>query len=89
MIEGILLEGLIYGIMVLAVFITFRVLNFADMTVYGSFPLGAAIMAVCLVKGLPSTLAFCLAFFGGAAAGPPKDNGPGPGFSLGRGPAKH
>ncbi|MDR2051963.1 MAG: ABC transporter permease [Treponema sp.] len=69
MIEGILLEGLIYGIMVLAVFITFRVLNFADMTVDGSFPLGAAIMAVCLVKGLPPALAFGLAFLGGAAAG--------------------
>jgi putative ABC transport system permease protein len=69
MIEGILLEGLIYGIMVLAVFITFRVLNFADMTVDGSFPLGAAIMAVCLIRGLPPALAFCLAFLGGAAAG--------------------
>jgi putative ABC transport system permease protein len=69
MIEGILLEGLIYGIMVLAVFITFRVLNFADMTVDGSFPLGAAIMAVCLVRGLPSPLAFALAFLGGAGAG--------------------
>jgi putative ABC transport system permease protein len=33
MIEGILTEGLVYGIMVLAVFITFRILNFADMTV--------------------------------------------------------
>ncbi|MDR1353798.1 MAG: ABC transporter permease [Treponema sp.] len=69
MIEGILLEGLIYGIMVLAVLITFRILNFADMTVDGSFPLGAAIMAVCLLKGLPSAFAFCLAFLGGAAAG--------------------
>ena len=69
MIEGILLEGLIYGIMVLAVFITFRVLNFADMTVDGSFPLGAAVMAVCLIRGLPPALAFCLAFLGGAAAG--------------------
>jgi putative ABC transport system permease protein len=39
------------------------------MTVDGSFPLGAAIMAVCLINGLPSALAFCLAFLGGAAAG--------------------
>jgi putative ABC transport system permease protein len=69
MVEGILIEGLIYGIMVLAVFITFRVLNFADMTVDGSFPLGAAIMAVILVKGFPPIAAIGVAFAGGALAG--------------------
>ncbi|MDR2071629.1 MAG: ABC transporter permease [Treponema sp.] len=69
MIEGILIEGLIYGIMVLAVFITFRILNFADMTVDGSFPLGAAIMAVMLTKGLPTIAAIGIAFIGGALAG--------------------
>jgi putative ABC transport system permease protein len=69
MIEGILIEGLIYGIMVLGVFLTFRVLNFADMTVDGSFPLGAAIMAVMLIKGLPPAAAMALAFIGGALAG--------------------
>ncbi|MDR3144638.1 MAG: ABC transporter permease [Treponema sp.] len=69
MVEGILIEGLIYGIMVLGVFITFRVLNFADMTVDGSFPLGAAIMAVMLIQGLPSILAIGIAFAGGALAG--------------------
>jgi putative ABC transport system permease protein len=69
MLEGILIEGFIYGIMVLGVFITFRVLNFADMTVDGSFPLGAAIMAVMLINGLPPAAAVGLAFFGGAAAG--------------------
>ncbi|GMO51171.1 MAG: ABC transporter permease [Termitinemataceae bacterium] len=69
MIEGILTEGLIYGIMVLAVFITFRVLNFADMTVDGSLPLGAAILTVSLVAGVPSPLALIFAFLGGAAAG--------------------
>jgi putative ABC transport system permease protein len=69
MVEGILIEGLIYGIMVLAVFITFRILNFADMTVDGSFPLGAAIMAVMLIKGLPPIAAIGIAFTGGALAG--------------------
>ncbi|MDR3334053.1 MAG: ABC transporter permease [Treponema sp.] len=69
MIEGILIEGLIYGIMVWGVFITFRVLNFADMTVDGSFPLGAAIMAVMLLKGVSPILAMALAFAGGALAG--------------------
>jgi putative ABC transport system permease protein len=37
MIEGIFVEGLIYGIMVLGVFITFRILDFPDLTVDGSF----------------------------------------------------
>ncbi|MDR0663314.1 MAG: ABC transporter permease [Spirochaetaceae bacterium] len=69
MIEGILTEGLVYGIMVLAVFITFRILNFADMTVDGSLPLGAAIMTVCMVNGQHTVIAFLLAFLGGAAAG--------------------
>jgi putative ABC transport system permease protein len=69
MIEGILTEGLVYGIMVLAVFITFRVLNFADMTVDGSLPLGAAIMAMMLLNGFPPALALFIAFLGGAAAG--------------------
>ncbi|GMO43633.1 MAG: ABC transporter permease [Termitinemataceae bacterium] len=69
MIEGILIEGLVYGIMVLAVFITFRVLNFADMTVDGSLPLGAAIMTVCLINGLPPFVSVFIAFCGGAVAG--------------------
>lgn len=51
MIEGILVEGLIYGLMVFGVFITFRILDFPDLTVDGSFPLGAVIMAVMLIKG--------------------------------------
>jgi putative ABC transport system permease protein len=69
MIAGILTEGFIYGIMTLGVFITFRVLNFADMTVDGSFPLGAVIMGVALTQGLPSGAALALAFTGGALAG--------------------
>jgi putative ABC transport system permease protein len=69
MIAGILTEGFIYGIMVLGVFVTFRVLNFADMTVDGSFPLGACILGVLLSRGLPFSLALFMAFLGGAAAG--------------------
>ncbi|MEN6476978.1 MAG: ABC transporter permease [Rectinema sp.] len=42
MLEGILVEGLLYGILALGVFISFRVLDFADMTVEGAFPAGAA-----------------------------------------------
>jgi putative ABC transport system permease protein len=69
MIQGILIEGLVYGIMALAVFITFRVLDFADMTVDGSFPLGSAIMGVLLVGGMNPFLAILIAFACGAAAG--------------------
>lgn len=69
MIEGILIEGFIYGIMVLGVFITFRVLNFADMTVDGSFPLGACILGTALSQGLPVPAALLLAFAGGGLAG--------------------
>jgi putative ABC transport system permease protein len=55
--------------MVLGVFITFRVLNFADMTVDGSFPLGACILGVLLSRGFPFSIALLAAFCGGAGAG--------------------
>src|SRR5690242_3058041 len=69
MIEGILVEGLIYRIMVLGVFITFRVLDFPDLTVDGSFPLGAAIMVQCILLGVNLWLALLIAFVGGVLAG--------------------
>lgn len=69
MIEGIFVEGLIYGIMVLGVFITFRILDFPDLTVDGSFPLGAAIMATMIVSGYNVFFALFAAFAGGIAAG--------------------
>ena len=69
MIEGIFVEGLIYGIMALGVFMTFRVLNFPDLTVDGSFPMGAAIMAMALTAGLSVLTGLLLAFAGGILAG--------------------
>ena len=69
MISSILIEGLIYGIMVLGVFVTFRVLNFCDMTVDGSFPMGGCILAACLVHGMSPAAALLVAFAGGLAAG--------------------
>lgn len=65
----ILIEGLIYGIMALGVFISFRVLDFPDLTVDGSFPLGAAVMAACLIGGIPFVPAFLLTFAAGTLAG--------------------
>src|SRR5574344_1624171 len=69
MISSILIEGLIYGIMVLGVFGTFRVLNFCDMTVDGSFPLGACVFATCLIHGVPAPLGLLIAFASGLVAG--------------------
>jgi len=69
MIEGIFVEGLIYGIMALGVFFTFRVLDFPDLTVDGSFPLGAVIMAMSIQQGIGLTAGIFLAFSGGVAAG--------------------
>jgi putative tryptophan/tyrosine transport system permease protein len=69
MIHSILIEGLIYGIMVLGVFASFRILNFCDMTVDGSFPMGGCIFAACLLHGIAPSVALLIAFTGGLAAG--------------------
>ena len=69
MIEGIFVEGLIYAIMALGVFFTFRILDFPDLTVDGSFPMGAVIMAALLHKGVSPILALLISFSGGVAAG--------------------
>jgi len=55
--------------MVLGVFITFRVLDFPDLTVDGSFPLGAALMVQCILLGMNGWLALLIAFIGGMLAG--------------------
>ena len=69
MFEGILIEGLIYGIMVLGVFITFRILDFPDLTVDGSFPLGAVIAGSLIVAGVNIWIVLIISFIGGALAG--------------------
>jgi len=69
MLLGTIEQSLIFAIMVMGVYISFRILDFPDMTVDGSFPMGAAIVASCLVKGMNPLLALALAFLGGAAAG--------------------
>ncbi|MDC7225794.1 MAG: ABC transporter permease [Spirochaetales bacterium] len=69
MIEGIIVEGLIYGIMALGVFLSFRVLDFPDLSVDGTFPLGAAVMAICLTGGMNMGLALLVSFTAGFIAG--------------------
>ena len=68
MIYSILTEGFIYGIMVLGVFMSYRVLNFCDMTVDGAFPMGGCILAVSLSAGIPPYLALIFSFLGGVFA---------------------
>ncbi len=69
MVESILIEGMIYGIVVLGTFFTYRVLNFCDMTVDGSFPMGACVLAECLLHGFPMSISLLIAFVAGLAAG--------------------
>ena len=66
---GILEEGLIYAILALGVLITYRVLDFPDLTVDSSFPLGAAVTAILTVKGVNPALTLLAAMLAGAAAG--------------------
>ncbi len=69
MIEGIFVEGLIYSIMALGVFFTFRILDFPDLTVDGSFPMGAVIMAMSIKSGISLPLGLLLSLTGGILAG--------------------
>jgi putative ABC transport system permease protein len=66
---GALEQGLVYGIMVIGVYLTFRILDFPDLTVDGSLPLGAAISAVAITSGLNPYLSLLFAAIGGFGAG--------------------
>lgn len=61
--------GLVYAFVALGVFLSFRVLDFPDLTVDGSFPLGAAVTAVLLIAGWNPWAAMAVAAMAGAAAG--------------------
>ncbi|MEF9940229.1 MAG: ABC transporter permease [Clostridium sp.] len=66
---GILNEGLIYALMALGVYITYSILDFPDLSVDSTFPLGAAITAALILAGVPPFLTLIIAFAGGALAG--------------------
>lgn len=66
---GALEVGFIFGLVALAVFLSFRVLDFPDLTVDGSFPLGAAVTATLIVNGVDPYIATSAALVAGAAAG--------------------
>ncbi|HEX5600632.1 MAG TPA: ABC transporter permease [Hyphomicrobiaceae bacterium] len=61
--------GLVFGLVGLGVFLSFRVLNFPDLTVDGSFPLGAAVSAALIVSGLDPYSATLVAIACGCLAG--------------------
>jgi putative ABC transport system permease protein len=66
---GILEQGLIYAPLVLGVYITYKILDFPDLSVDGTFPLGAAVCAVLIVNGVDPILACVIATACGAACG--------------------
>jgi putative ABC transport system permease protein len=66
---GALEIGLIFGLVALGVFLSFRVINFPDLTVDGSFPLGGAVAAALIVAGWNPFAATALAIAAGALAG--------------------
>lgn len=68
-IQGGLTLGIIWAIMALGLYLTYRVLNYADMTVDGSLTLGGAISAVAVTAGVPPILAILIAIVGGMLAG--------------------
>jgi putative ABC transport system permease protein len=62
-------QGLAYGLVALGIVITFRILSFPDLTVDGSFPLGAAVVARLIVEGVPPVYGILLAIVAGFVAG--------------------
>lgn len=66
---GAAAQGIIWGIMAIGVYITFRVLDIADLTVDGSFGTGGAVLVMCTISGMNIYLAMLLAFLAGCLAG--------------------
>ena len=62
-------QGLIYGILSLGIYITYKILDFPDLTVDGSFPLGAAVTAAAITGGMNPYFTLPLSFLAGAVAG--------------------
>lgn len=67
--SGSLEQGLVYAVLALGVYLTFRILNFPDLTVDGSFPLGAGVAATLIVQGSHPVAATLVAVLAGFGAG--------------------
>ncbi|AEE16149.1 ABC transporter permease [Treponema brennaborense] len=68
-VQGAASQGVLWGIMALGVYITFKVLDFADLTVDGSFALGGAVSAVMIVNGINPAVSLLAAFVAGGLSG--------------------
>lgn len=62
-------QGLLWAILGLGIFMTFRILNFPDMTTEGSFPLGGAVAVTLITQGVNPVIATFVAFLAGCVAG--------------------
>ena len=69
MIVSTINQGLLWAILGLGIFLTFRILNFPDMTAEGSFPLGGAVAVTLITQGVNPLMATIAAFVAGCAAG--------------------
>ncbi len=69
MIEGIFVDGMIFSIMVIGILISYRILDFADLTCDGSVATGAAVATMCIVNGLGVAMGLLLAFVCGVLCG--------------------
>ena len=68
-IPGAVAQGLIWGIMAIGVYITFRVLDFADLTVDGTLATGGAVLVMTMMNGMNVYVALLLSFIAGCVAG--------------------
>ena len=69
LVAGTVTQGLIYALIAYGIYITYKILDFPDLTVDGSFPLGAAVTAVCLTRGVDPFLTLLISALIGALAG--------------------
>lgn len=66
---GAFAQGMIWGIMALGVYITYKILNFADLTVDGTLATGGAVAVMCITSGIPTPLALIISCLSGMLAG--------------------
>ncbi len=66
---GAVAQGIIWGIMAIGVYITYKILDFADLTVDGTMSTGGAVLVMCTISGMNIYLAMLIAFLAGCLAG--------------------
>jgi putative ABC transport system permease protein len=69
LLQNVLEEGFIYGVVAMGVYITYKILDFPDLSVDGTFPLGCAVTAALITGGVNPWLSCVVAFIAGALAG--------------------